>query len=190
MMSKKVYYEEKRKAMGRLCNANFSAKTDSGSFFAREYNAETYDVFVGRYMALAWKCCPFEYGGSGEFVKLRDERTGDLIFKHIVASASNSQKLTLPTLKEIRAFLKEYREEHRGERGIPEPKYDFGEGRPMVNAKWLKDILVVLSDYDDEVMWGSFENITSPIYIEKEDESGCAILCPIVKRDTSKTGGK
>lgn len=104
--------------------------------------------------------------------------------------ASNSQKLTLPTLKEIKAFLKDYREEHKGERGIPEPKYDFGEGKPMVNAKWLKDILVVLSDYDDEVMWCSFKDTMSPIYIEKEDESGCAILCPIYKRDTSETGGK
>ena len=189
-MSKKVYHEEKRKAMERLCSFNSISRGDYGKFYARELNGETYDVFAGSYIAIAWNCCPFEYGGNSEFLELREERKRDVAFKHIVEAASSSQNLTLPTLKEIKAFLKEYREEHRGERGIPEPKYDFGEGKPMVNAKWLKDILVVLSDYDDEVMWGGFENIKSPIYIEKEDESSCAILCPIWKRDTSKTGGK
>lgn len=189
-MSKKIGYEEKRKAMLRLCNINSISGLDLGNFFVSEYNGEMYDAFAGAYMAFAWKCCPFKHGGSSEFLDVVDESIGNRVFNLIVDSASNSQKLTLPTLKEIKAFLKEYREEHKGERGIPEPKYDFGEGKPMVNAKWLKDILVVLSNYDDETMWSSFRDTKSPIYIEKEDESGCAILCPIFKVDASGTGGK
>lgn len=68
-MSKKIGYEEKRKAMLRLCNVNPVPIRDIGNFFVSEHNGETYDVFGSLYIGIAWKRCSFEYGGSSEFIK-------------------------------------------------------------------------------------------------------------------------
>lgn len=181
-MSRRVQYEEKRRAMLRLCSVNSSkAFPNLGCFRPAIYDEEQYEVFSGKYAVMMWEYCPFWYGGDSEFCIGTDEFLTQRCLMTVSDCSSNPNTLLMPTLKEIKAFLKEYKEEHRGERGIPDPKYDFGEGQPLVNAKWLKDILVVLSDYDDERLRGSFKNCVSPIYIEKENENCCAILFPIRK---------
>lgn len=178
-MSKKVSHEEKRKAMLRLCSANSDiVYLDSGTFFEKTYNEENYEMFAGKYMGIVWDNCPFAYGKSNEFIRGKDEKLSDKVFEVVVEASSNTKELTMPTLQEIKAFLKEYREEHKGERGIPDPIHTFKEG-VMVNAKWLKDILVVMSDYDDERFYGSFTSKKAPIYIEKQSETVAAVIFPV-----------
>lgn len=180
-MSKRVYFDEKRKAMLRLCNANGDLlHLDSGTFFEKIYSGGNYEVFAGKYMAIVWNNCPFPYGGSNEFFRGQNRELLDVCFSAVIDASSSTKGLTMPTLQEIKVFLKKYREEHRGERGIPDPIYTFKEG-VSVNAKWLKDILVVISDYDDERFYGSFTSEKAPIYIEKRSETVAAILLPVYR---------
>lgn len=49
--------------------------------------------------------------------------------------------LTLPTVKELRAIIKEAKETKK-----TRPVYDFGDGLPLVNARYLLDMLRVFPD--------------------------------------------
>lgn len=92
----------------------------------------------------------------------------------------NSIALKRPAAAELRAKIKADRAEYKAQRRPKYetfiPKYDFGGGLPLVNAKYLLDLLELFPDCDIY----AHENPLSPIYFKSA--SGEAVLCPIRRR--------
>ena len=80
--------------------------------------------------------------------------------------------IILPTIKELQALIKEQRE-----RGI-KPVYDFGEDLPMVNAKYLLDMLRI---FPDAICYRSAENCKNKALFF-QSSTGDGLIMPIFKR--------
>lgn len=81
----------------------------------------------------------------------------------------------LPSAKEIRAHIAVEKAKAGGKRGAS-VLWDFGEGKPVVNAHYLLDLVSVFPDAA-EIFHGVGEKILSPLYVRCE--RGDAILLPI-----------
>ncbi len=95
----------------------------------------------------------------------------------INASKNEGAPLMLPSRQELSAHIKIEKAKHKGEKGF-KPIYDFGEGRPLVNAVFLLEIIDILGA--DTVATMSARGSLSPIYFKSE--AGDGILCPINRR--------
>lgn len=86
--------------------------------------------------------------------------------------------LELPTIAELKAYIKTQKAENKA-RGIKAPvSYDFGEGLPLVNAHYLLDMLELLPGC--EAVCRREKPPISAIYF-KADGQGEGILLPIRK---------
>lgn len=85
------------------------------------------------------------------------------------ASLWNWEMMALPSPGELRACIAE----QKGRRG---KFYDFGEGMPMVNAQYLKDIMDILPD---AVAYRDPESPNRPIVFVSD--AGDALLLPVRK---------
>lgn len=79
--------------------------------------------------------------------------------------------IILPNLKELQSIIKEARQNR------VKPVYDFGEGLPRVNAKYLLDMLRI---FPDAVAYRAARNCKNKaIYFESQNGDG--LLLPIYK---------
>lgn len=93
--------------------------------------------------------------------------------ERIMSSArENSVELKLPTIGEVKAFIASEKAA-----GKKEFRYDFGEGKPAVNAKYLLDMLKL--GLDDTAMISSKYPMTTAIYMRGEGVE--ALLLPVRK---------
>lgn len=84
----------------------------------------------------------------------------------------NSVEMKLPTIGEVKALIAS--EKSAGNKKIV---YDFGEGKPAVDAKYLLDMLKLGFDETAMISYGS--PMTSPIYMRGEGVE--ALLLPVRK---------
>lgn len=86
--------------------------------------------------------------------------------------------LELPTVAELKAYIKTRKAEYKA-RGVKEPvSYDFGEGLPLVNAHYLLDMLELLPGCT--AVCRREKPLISGIYF-KADGQGEGILLPVRK---------
>lgn len=81
----------------------------------------------------------------------------------------------LPSAKEIRAHIAVEKAKAGGKRGVS-VLWDFGEGKPVVNANYLLDLVNVFPDAT-EIFHGTGEKLHSPLVVRCE--RGDAILLPV-----------
>lgn len=81
----------------------------------------------------------------------------------------------LPSAKEIRAHIAVEKAKAGGKRGTS-VLWDFGEGKPVVDAHYLLDLVNVFPDAA-EIFHGAGEKILSPLFVRCE--RGDAILLPV-----------
>ena len=88
--------------------------------------------------------------------------------------------LDLPTLGDVRAFVKVRKFSDKGQ---DKYTFDFGDGLPAVNAEYMLDVLTLLTDEKRGIFpVAYYRDETSIIYLESE--RGDAILCPIIKKES------
>lgn len=84
--------------------------------------------------------------------------------------------LNTPTIGELKTYIKITKAENKAKYGKHANRqsilWDFGEGRPTVNAVYLLDILTAFPDADI-----TFSTLTAPLYFSHAD--GEAILLPV-----------
>lgn len=93
----------------------------------------------------------------------------------------NSIALKRPAAADLRAKIKADRAEYKAQRRSKYetfiPKYDFGGGLPLVNAKYLLDLIELFPDCEIY----AHDNPRYPIYFKSA--AGEAVLCPIRKSE-------
>lgn len=82
----------------------------------------------------------------------------------------------LPSLQEVKAHIAIERAKYTGKRGGFVALWDFGEGKPVVNAEYLRDLLQVFPDAA-EIFHGVGEKLMSPLFVRCD--AGDAILLPV-----------
>ena len=103
---------------------------------------------------------------------------GGIVMSRIFAKGERDyQPLELPTLGEVKTFNKIKRAELKALYGAKASKHpvnwDFGEGKPLVNAAYLADMLTVFPDAKAE-----HAGETHPIFFE--DELGDGLLLAVI----------
>lgn len=94
------------------------------------------------------------------------------------SAANHGPTLELPTVAELKAHIKTQKAENKAN-GVKGPaKYDFGLGRPLVNAEYLLDMLELLPGC--EAVCGQDKPELQGIYFSAEGQ-GEGILFPIHK---------
>ena len=92
--------------------------------------------------------------------------------------------LETPTLGELKSYIKTTKAENKAKYGKGANKktilWDFGEGRPVVNAAYLLDILTAFPDA--AITCGT---MTDPLYFSHAD--GEAILLPVRMKEQDRT---
>ena len=88
----------------------------------------------------------------------------------------------LPSLQEVKAHIAVERAKYTGKRGGFVALWDFGEGKPVVNAEFLRDLLQVFPDAA-EIFCGVGTKLYSPLYVRCD--AGEAVLLP-VRTDRTK----
>lgn len=87
-----------------------------------------------------------------------------------------TEKLPLPTLAELKAYIKQFKAEHKAKEykntGI---RYDLGDVLPAVNAQYLVDMLNIFGS--DSAYWSG--KVNASIYFKSEQGDG--ILLPVRK---------
>lgn len=86
----------------------------------------------------------------------------------------NYAAIPLPSAKEVKAFIAVERAA-KGRKHVP--VWDFGEGKPDVNAAFLVDLMTVLPDATEIYYSTAPKGIFSPLYARSE--RGDAILLPV-----------
>jgi hypothetical protein len=91
-----------------------------------------------------------------------------------------TEPIETPTLGELKAYIKIKKAENKAKYGKSANRqrilWDFGEGRPVVNAAYLLDILTAFPDATI-----TYSTLTAPLYFSHTD--GEAILMPIKKNN-------
>ncbi|MBR1567275.1 MAG: hypothetical protein IJ649_11025 [Oscillospiraceae bacterium] len=106
----------------------------------------------------------------------RPDNVGDGIdIDKIMPDGKGYAATPLPSLKELRAHIAIEKAKAGGKRGA-NVLWDFGEGKPVVNAHYLLDIMSVFPDAT-EIFHGVSEKIMSPLFLRSE--RGDAILLPV-----------
>ena len=97
--------------------------------------------------------------------------------KSIMDAAKNesTEALELPTLNELKAFIK-LKKAEQNTRKAKDVIYDFGEDLPAVNAQYLLDILTAFPEAKARIQEGEI-GIVKAIYFVADD--GDAVLLPI-----------
>lgn len=94
----------------------------------------------------------------------------------IIDNASNFvNELPIPNIIDIKTMVKLQRNNCPKN---PKFQFDFGEGKPMVNSKYLMEILENIPDV--RFFWN--ETTTAPIYIKSNDSDVDMVLMPIRKQ--------
>lgn len=92
----------------------------------------------------------------------------------VITTPFPTNRLNLPTPGELRAFIADPRSPRKSDGAV---LYDFGDGMPAVNAKFLKDMIDIFPDaiatYDGSP--------THSIFFHSEKGDG--ILLPVLKRE-------
>ena len=94
------------------------------------------------------------------------------------AQHNATKPLETPTLGELKAYIKIKKAENKAKYGKNKETilWNFGEGRPVVNAAYLLDILTAFPDATI-----TFSTTTAPLYFCHTD--GDAILLPVRRND-------
>ena len=107
----------------------------------------------------------------------RPDNAGDAIDLDKVMPDGNGYAATpLPSAKEIKAHIAIERAKYTGKRGGFSCTWDFGEGKPVVNAEYLLDLVQVFPDAT-EIFYGPGEKLMSPLFVRCD--AGEAILLPL-----------
>lgn len=96
----------------------------------------------------------------------------------IPAAINATIPLKVPTKKEVQAFIKEDKERGKGVFGYRKKPWDFGDGLPAVNPRFLLDVLKVFGD-GVEMFAGA--KWCDGIYIK--GDIGDGVLYPVVKEN-------
>lgn len=106
----------------------------------------------------------------------RPDNAGDPIdLDQIMPNGQGYATTPLPSAKELRAHIAIERAKAGGKRGTC-PLWDFGEGKPVVNAERLLDLVQVFPDAA-EIFYGTGEKLLSPLFVHCD--AGDAILLPV-----------
>ena len=94
----------------------------------------------------------------------------------IPANLRDYAAVPLPSLQEVKAYIAIERAKYTGKRGGFVALWDFGEGRPVVNAEYLRDLLQVFPDAT-EIFHGVGEKLHNTLYVRCD--AGEAVLLPV-----------
>lgn len=98
---------------------------------------------------------------------------------YIIKSSKNiGEVLEMPKHSVLLSYIKEEKAQHKGEKGFV-PVWDFGEGKPAVNASYLLDVITILGENTTATAANMLPE-TSSIYFRSS--AGDGLLCPIRKR--------
>lgn len=89
--------------------------------------------------------------------------------------------LELPTVQELKAYIAVKRAEWAGKRADFGCQWDFGEGKPAVNAQFLLDALAVMGDDVKAFAYAKSGQMNSLAIIFFTSERGDALLLPVRK---------
>ena len=108
----------------------------------------------------------------------RPENAGDAIDldKVMPDTRKDYAAVPLPSAKEIRAHIAIERAKYTGKRGGFTCTWDFGKGKPVVNAEYLLDMVQVFPDAA-EIFCGTGTNMMGPLVVHCERGDG--ILLPM-----------
>jgi len=107
----------------------------------------------------------------------RPENAGEAFdLEKVMPDGKGYASTPLPSAKEIRAHIEIERAKYTGKRGGFVALWDFGEGKPVVNAHYLLDLVQVFPDAA-EIFYGVGEKLLSPLYVKCD--AGDAILLPV-----------
>lgn len=82
----------------------------------------------------------------------------------------------LPSLQEVKSFIAIERAKYTGKRGGFVALWDFGAGKPVVNAEYLRDLLQVFPDAA-EIFCGTGLKMLSPLVVRCD--AGDAVMLPV-----------
>ena len=106
----------------------------------------------------------------------RPDNAGDPIdLDKIMPDGKGYAATPLPSAKELRAHIAVEKAKAGGKRGVS-PLWDFGEGKPVVQAEYLLDVVSVFPDAT-EIFYGTGEKLMSALFVHCD--AGDAILLPV-----------
>lgn len=111
-----------------------------------------------------------------------DAGNGVDLDKVFPASLAGYEALPLPSAGELKAHIALERANFTGKVKDFTPLWHFGEGKPTVNAAYLRDMIAVLPNAA-EIFWNP-KSIFSPLYAK--DDHGDSVLLPIRTDDAVK----
>lgn len=170
------------RALGRLYNLKAEAESDSMKKQGRGSALQAVKrIAKNNYIKSrrGW----FDFGGKQAFcdgcraVILNDPIAGIpevdsfINLDGVVKMADHAEKINLPSLAEVKTEIARQKAEEKKNK-----TYDFGEGNPMVDAEFLRDMLEALPGADAYAAPGELSNIYFVAY------SGEGILLPIRKQ--------
>lgn len=106
----------------------------------------------------------------------RPENAGEAIdLDKIMPNGRDYAATPLPSAQELRSYIAIEKAKSGGKRGTC-PLWDFGEGKPVVRADYLLDLVQVFPDAA-EIFYGVGEKLLSPLFVRCD--AGEAILLPV-----------
>lgn len=90
-------------------------------------------------------------------------------------SVSPLEKMPAPDLAELKAYITTRKAETKGQKPAPVIVWDFGAGKPLVNAQYLLELLTVMKDV--RYIWYDPKSPFAPLYAP--GANGDAILLPV-----------